>query len=79
MEEVEELSSELAKLKLEVIREGELQHSLSVLAMQHSFFEEIMSSQDKDPKFVKLKDQALKGETEGFSVHEDGSLRFKGR
>ena len=40
---VEELSRELAKLKLEVIREGELRHSLSALAIQPSFFEEILS------------------------------------
>ena len=31
-----------------------LQHSLSALAIQPSFFEENMRSQDKDPKLVKL-------------------------
>ncbi|XP_057529736.1 uncharacterized protein LOC130808273 [Amaranthus tricolor] len=77
--EVEELSRELAKLKLEVIREGKLQHSLSALAIQLSFFEEILNSQDKDPKLVKIKDQARERKAEGFFVHEDGSLRFKGR
>ena len=76
---VEELSRELAKLKLEVIREGELQPSLSALAIQPSFFEEILISEDKDPKLVKLKDKACEGKAQGFSVLEDGSLRFKGR
>ena len=28
---------------------------------------------------MKLKDQAHEGKAEGFSVHEDESLRFKGR
>ena len=43
------------------------------------FPEEILISQDKDPKFVKLKEQAHEGKAEGFVVHEDRGFRFKGR
>ena len=76
---VEELHRDFARLNLEVVRKGELQGCLNALAIRPSFFEEILNSQDKDPKLLKLKDQAREGTSEGFLVHEDGSLRFKGR
>ena len=74
----EEFNRDFAK-GLEVIREGELQQCLGALAIQPSFFEEILSSQDKNLKFMKLKEQACEGKAEGFLFHEDGGLRFKGR
>ncbi|XP_057540557.1 uncharacterized protein LOC130818405 [Amaranthus tricolor] len=76
---VEELHRDFARLNLEVVRKGELQGCLNALAIRPSFFEEILSSQDKDPKLLKLKEQAREGKAEGFLIHEDGSLRFKGR
>ena len=74
---VEELNRDFVKVVLEVIREGELQQCLGALAIQPSFFEEILSSQDKDPKLMKLKEQAREGKVEGCFVHEDAGLRFK--
>ena len=62
-----------------VIQRGELQQCLGVLAIQLSFFEESLSSQDKVPKLVKLKEQARERKAEGFFIYEDGGLRFKGR
>ena len=76
---VEELNQYFSKLNFEVIREGELQHYLSALAIQPLFSKEILSLCDKDLKLVMLKEQACKGKAEGFFVHEDGGLRFKGR
>ncbi|XP_057532893.1 uncharacterized protein LOC130810782 [Amaranthus tricolor] len=76
---VEELHRGFSRLNLEVVRKGELQGCLSALAIRPSFFEEILNSQDKDPKLLKLKEQAQEGRAEGFFVQEDGSLRFNAR
>ncbi|XP_057548115.1 uncharacterized protein LOC130826550 [Amaranthus tricolor] len=76
---VEELHRDFARLNLEVVCKGELQGCLNALSIRLSFFEEILNSQDKDPKLLKLKEQAREGKVEGFFVHEDGSLRFNGR
>ena len=76
---VEELHRDFARLNLEVVRKGELQGCLNALSIRPSFFEEILNFQDKDPKLLKLKEQAREGKAEGFFVHEDGSLRFNGR
>ena len=38
-----------------------------------------MKTQDRDPKLVKLKSQVREGQVVGFLIHEDGSLRIKGR
>ena len=51
------LAQEFAKLNLVIIREGELQLKLNALSIQPSFFEEVLSSQDRDLKLVKLKEQ----------------------
>ncbi|XP_057517937.1 uncharacterized protein LOC130798856 [Amaranthus tricolor] len=72
---VEELNGDFTRLNLEVIQESELQYCVSALAIQLSFLEEIPSLQDKDPKLVKLKEQACVGKAEGFFIHEDGGLR----
>ena len=53
-----------AKLNLEVVRTGELKECLSALAIRPSFFEEILNSQDKDPRLLKLKEQAREGKAE---------------
>ncbi|XP_057529871.1 uncharacterized protein LOC130808413 [Amaranthus tricolor] len=42
-------------------------------------FAKLNLEMDKDLKLLKLKEQAREGKAEGFFVHEDGSLRFKGR
>ncbi|XP_057535243.1 uncharacterized protein LOC130813427 [Amaranthus tricolor] len=76
---VEELHRDFARLNLELVRKGEFQECLNALAIRPSFFEEILNSQDKDPKLLNLKEQAWEGKAEGFFVHEDGSLRFNGR
>ncbi|XP_057548077.1 uncharacterized protein LOC130826512 [Amaranthus tricolor] len=79
LDEVEELHRDFARLNMEVVCKGELQGCLNALSIRLSFFEEILNSQDKDPKLLKLKEQAREGKVEGFFVHEDGSLRFNGR
>ena len=38
-----------------------------------------MAKQLDDPKLVKLREKVSEGKAEGFTIHEDGSLRFKGR
>ena len=53
---VQKLHRDFTKLNLEVIRKGGLQEYLGALAIQHSFFEEIFNSQDKNPKLLKLKE-----------------------
>ena len=62
-----------------MIRKDGLQECLGALAIQPLFFEEILNSQGKDPKLLKLKKQAREGKAERFFVHEDGGLRFNGR
>ncbi|XP_057550633.1 uncharacterized protein LOC130828686 [Amaranthus tricolor] len=57
-------------------------HSLSALdgvEELHRDFARLNLEVDKAPKLMKLKEQAREGKTEGFFVHEDGSLRFNGR
>ena len=53
-------------LNLEIMRDGELQHCVSALAIQSLFLEEIQSSHDKDPKLVKLKEQSREEKAGGF-------------
>ena len=69
----------MLNLNLQVIRKGGLQECLGALAIQPLFFKEILNSQDKDPKLLKLKGQAREGKAEELFVHEDGGLRFNGR
>lgn len=38
-----------------------------------------MKSQESDSKFFKIKEQIKEDKTEEFTIHKDGSLRFKGR
>ncbi|XP_057543279.1 uncharacterized protein LOC130821504 [Amaranthus tricolor] len=57
-------------------------HSLSALdgvEELHRDFARLNLEVDKDPKLLKLKEQAREGKAEGFFVHEDGSLKFNGR
>ncbi len=75
----EELSKEFERMNLEIIKEGELEAKLGALSIRPTFFEEIMARQMDEPKLVKLREQANEGKAEGFTIHEDGSLRFKGR
>ncbi|XP_057518435.1 uncharacterized protein LOC130799350 [Amaranthus tricolor] len=56
-------------------------HSLSALdgvEELHQDFARLNLEVDKDPKLLKLKEQAREEKAEGFFVHEDGSLRFNG-
>ena len=73
------MAREFVKLNLEIIQEGKHQLNLKALLMQPLFFEKVLSSQDGDPKLVKLKEHAREGKAEGFSIHEYGSLRVKGQ
>ena len=57
---VEELHRDFARLNLEVVHKGELQGCLNALTIRPPFFEEILNSQDKDPKLLKSKEQARK-------------------
>ena len=66
---IEELNRDFARLNLEVIRKGELQHFLGDLAIQPSFFKEIQSSHNKDLKLVKLKEEAREGKAKGFFIY----------
>ena len=74
---VKELHRDFFRLNLEMVRKGELQECLNALAIRPSFFEEILNSQDKDLKLLKLKEQAREGKAEGFFVQEDGSMRVQ--
>ena len=73
-----ELSKEFERVNLEIIKEGELEARLGALSIRPTFFEEIMARQLDDPKLVKIREQVSEGEAEDFTIHEDGSLRFKG-
>ena len=61
----DELIRDFAKLNLEIIREGELPMRLNTLSIQPSFFKEILSIQDRDPKLEKLKTQLQERQLEG--------------
>ena len=63
----DELIRDLAKLNLEIVREGELPMRLNAFSIQPSFFEEIMSALDRDSKLIKLKAQVQESQVEGFS------------
>ncbi|XP_057543812.1 uncharacterized protein LOC130823195 [Amaranthus tricolor] len=45
----------------------------------HRDFARLNLEVDKDPKLLKLKEQAREGKAERFFLQEDGSLRFNGR
>ena len=79
LDEVKELNRDFSRLNSKVIQKGELQHFVGHLAIPPSSFERILISHHKDPKLLKLKEQASEAKAKGFFIHKDASLRFKGR
>ena len=53
LDRVEELHRDFVGMNLEVVRKGELQGCLNAFSIRPSFFEEILNSQDKDPRLLK--------------------------
>ena len=52
---------------------------LSAMTLSPTILDDIRSKQDLDPSLVRIKKELLEGKCEGFSVSDDGALKFKGR
>ncbi|XP_056695508.1 uncharacterized protein [Spinacia oleracea] len=73
------LCEEFEKLSIEIIRPGGLEARLCALTIQPTFFQEILVNQPGDPELEKVKKRLSEGKAEGFVIHGDGSVRYKGR
>ena len=58
---------------------GEIEARLSALSLGLSVFYEIKEGQVGDEHLDKIKENMKQGKEVGFKIHDDGSLRFKGR
>lgn len=75
----DKLCEEFSRLQIEVVHEGEVERLLSALTIEPNFLEEIRASQPGDVKLERVKAKLKEGKAEGFAIHEDGSIRYKGR
>ena len=75
----DELCRDMERLSLEIIKEGTLEGMLSNMSIQPTVFEEIKESQAGDVKLERIKEKIQQGKAVDFKIHEDGSLRYKGR
>ncbi|XP_056687157.1 uncharacterized protein [Spinacia oleracea] len=75
----EELCRDMQRLSLEIVKPGETKARLSALSLGLSIFEEIKESQAGDEYLEKIKEKMGQGKEVDFKIHDDGSLRFKGR
>ena len=74
-----QLRREMESLNLEILRKDDLNSRLCALTIQSNVFDEIRANQMGDKKLDRIRGQLQEGKPSDFKVHEDGSLRFKGR
>ena len=75
----DELCRVMEKLSLEIAGAGMLEGMLSTLSIQPTIFDEIHEQQIGDIKLDRIRAKIEKGEAGDFKIHEDGSIRYKGR
>ena len=49
------------------------------MTLSPTILDDIRNKQDLDPSLVRIKKELLEGKCEGFSVSDDGVLKFNGR
>ncbi|KAK9697878.1 hypothetical protein RND81_08G066600 [Saponaria officinalis] len=49
------------------------------MIMEPDLYHELRTAQWEDPSFVKIREDISLGKAESFTIHNDGSLRFRGR
>ena len=69
----------MERLSLEIVQHEELESRLAVLSIRPSIFEEFFTNQVSDSLLEKTREQVKEGKAEGFTIFEDGSIRYKGR
>ncbi|XP_074300902.1 uncharacterized protein LOC141632240 [Silene latifolia] len=67
---------EVRKMGIHVIRKGE---AMGDLTLEPELYDEFRGRQASDVKIQEWKGVLERGEPSRFKLHEDGSLRFKGR
>ena len=75
----DELCKEMERLNLEIVENGTVDGILHSLTIQPTIFDEIKENQQGDVKLERIKKKIQEGKAGDFRIHEDGSLRFKGR
>ncbi|CAH9146848.1 unnamed protein product [Cuscuta epithymum] len=77
----EELFRDFQRLSLEVKQYGEVDGEIQLRTMTviPSIFEEIKNGQPGDVKLERIKEGMKDGVNGPFKIHEDGSIRYKGR
>ena len=75
----DEWCRDMERLSLEIVHKGTLEGMLSHLSIQPTWFDEIKENQVGDEKLDKIREKMKQGMAKRFEIHEDGSLRFKGR
>lgn len=69
----------MQRLSLEILNPREMEARLSALSLESSTFDKIKESQVGDEHLDRIKEKMKQGKEVDFKIHEDGSLRFKGR
>ena len=69
----------MSKLNLEVVPRGKLEGMINNLSIQPATFDEIKDNQVGDVKLDRIREKIKQGKTNDFRIHDDGSIRFKGR
>jgi hypothetical protein len=73
----EDITRDLEKLQIEPIPQGH--EVLDAMVVEPELFHEIRASQWEDHDLVKIREDIPIGKAAGFEIHNDGSLRYKGR
>ncbi|XP_021754918.1 uncharacterized protein LOC110720219 [Chenopodium quinoa] len=74
-----ELCREMSRMNLEVVEWGVPAGILANLTIQPTIFDEIRENQAGDVKLDRIREKIKQGKATNFKIHEDGSLRYKGR
>ncbi|XP_021751348.1 uncharacterized protein LOC110717016 [Chenopodium quinoa] len=69
----------MRKMNLEVVEWGVPAGILANLSIQPTIFDEIRENQAGDVKLDGIREKIKQGKATDFKIHEDGSLRYKGR
>ena len=76
---LEELCRDMQRRSLEILNLGESKARGSALSLGLSVFDEIKEGQVGDEQLDKIKENMKQRNEAAFKIHDDGSLRFKGR
>ncbi|XP_021771796.1 uncharacterized protein LOC110735931 [Chenopodium quinoa] len=66
-------------MNLEVMEHGEVTKMLNALVIQPPIYDEIRESQLEDKNLKVIKKKIDEGQVLGFTISDEGSIRFKGR